>query len=61
MKQNKEEKSVAKKFIGNSGWMIGQQLYNMILLCISLHFHRRFSIWCVAELLSIALDENIIP
>ena len=31
MKQNKEEKSVAKKFIGNSGWMIGQQLYNMIL------------------------------
>ena len=31
MTQGKEEKSIAKKFIGNSGWMIGQQLYNMIL------------------------------
>ena len=31
MRQDKEEKSVAKRFIGNSGWMIGQQLYNMLL------------------------------
>lgn len=26
-----KEKNVAKKFLGNSGWMIGQQMYNMLL------------------------------
>lgn len=31
MKKNRTNDSIAKKFIGNSGWMIGQQLYNMLL------------------------------
>lgn len=26
-----KEKNIAKKFLGNSGWMIGQQIYNMLL------------------------------
>lgn len=31
MSEEKKSNGVAKRFLGNSGWMIGQQLYNMLL------------------------------
>lgn len=31
MADNTKNNNIAKKFLGNSGWMIGQQVYNMLL------------------------------